>query len=435
MLFGGFKIIFWRFTVMKKKVLSIVLALFMLLGLVPMFATPALAAEDLFNIKNGVLVRYGDEFGSPGPENVVIPNSVTEIGDSAFYDHNEIKSVSIPNSVVKIDDNAFWGCSSLNSITIPVSVKSIGKNSLGWDRTGSFHTAHDGFIIYGTTGSAAEQYAANATTTDGNRFIKFVSVSTAKPTTTPHPYATALRDYFNDATGYTAAYLADINGDGLQEMIAHKDTPNGGAECYRLFYFYNGKLCTYDKSYSQGSLFVSPNNYLVDYSYDMTKAYHILTIGNGNVIESTCFSAYFGDDPQNPTYYQNKNKISKSAYDALCTKYGVSGKNLFIPNSDHINRADQTTQILAMTNSVKVTGVTLNKTTLTIGKGKTYALKASIAPTNATTKAVTWTSSNTKVATVDKNGNVKAIGKGTATITATATDGSKVKKTCVVTIK
>lgn len=83
----------------------------------------------------------------------------------------------------------------------------------------------------------------------------------------------------------------------------------------------------------------------------------------------------------------------------------------------------------------KATGITLNKTLITLAKGKTYTLKATIAPTNATTKAVTWTSSNTKVATVDKNGNVKAIGKGTATITATATDGSKVKKTCKVSVK
>lgn len=84
---------------------------------------------------------------------------------------------------------------------------------------------------------------------------------------------------------------------------------------------------------------------------------------------------------------------------------------------------------------VKSTGITLSKTTLVLAKGKTYAIKAIIAPTNATTKAVTWTSSSTKVATVDKNGNVKAIGKGTAAITAKTTDGSNVKKTCTVTVK
>ena len=42
-----------------------------------------------------------------------------------------------------------------------------------------------------------------------------------------------------------------------------------------------------------------------------------------------------------------------------------------------------------------------------------------ISPSNATNKAVTWKSSNTKVATVDGKGNVKAIGAGSATITVT----------------
>lgn len=87
------------------------------------------------------------------------------------------------------------------------------------------------------------------------------------------------------------------------------------------------------------------------------------------------------------------------------------------------------------TTSVKVSGITLDKTALTLVKGKTYTLKATIAPANATTKAVAWTSSNPKVATVDKNGNIKAISKGTVKITATSTDGSNVKKTSTVTVK
>lgn len=85
--------------------------------------------------------------------------------------------------------------------------------------------------------------------------------------------------------------------------------------------------------------------------------------------------------------------------------------------------------------SVKVTSLKLSATTLTLTKGKTATLKATIAPSNATTKAVTWTTSNAKVVTVDKNGNIKAVGKGKATITATTTDGSKLKKTCNVTVK
>ena len=56
----------------------------------------------------------------------LIPDSVTSIGDSAFWCCESLKSVTIPDSVTSIGDNAFYGCSSLYSITIPDSVTSIG---------------------------------------------------------------------------------------------------------------------------------------------------------------------------------------------------------------------------------------------------------------------------------------------------------------------
>ena len=83
--------------------------------------------------------------------------------------------------------------------------------------------------------------------------------------------------------------------------------------------------------------------------------------------------------------------------------------------------------------TISVTSVKLNKTSTTIVKGDTEKLTATISPSNATNKDVTWTSSNTKVATVDASGNVKAIATGSATITVTTKDGSK-KATCNVTV-
>lgn len=71
-----------------------------------------------------------------------------------------------------------------------------------------------------------------------------------------------------------------------------------------------------------------------------------------------------------------------------------------------------------------VTGVTLDKKTLELTEGEAGAtLKATIAPTNATNKTVIWSSSDETVATV-VNGVVTPVGVGTATITATTTDGS-----------
>ena len=88
------------------------------------------------------------------------------------------------------------------------------------------------------------------------------------------------------------------------------------------------------------------------------------------------------------------------------------------------------------TNSIKVTGIGLNSTSLTldIAKGMTGSITASVSPSNATNKGVTWTSSNTSVATVS-NGVVRPVAIGSAVITCMAADGSGVKATCSVTVK
>ncbi len=62
-----------------------------------------------------------------GCQNTFIPNSVTSIGNYAFYGCLSLTSVTIPNSVTSIGYEAFRDCSSLTSVTIPNSVTSIGE--------------------------------------------------------------------------------------------------------------------------------------------------------------------------------------------------------------------------------------------------------------------------------------------------------------------
>jgi len=82
---------------------------------------------------------------------------------------------------------------------------------------------------------------------------------------------------------------------------------------------------------------------------------------------------------------------------------------------------------------VPVTGISLNKLTLSFVEGDSETLIASVSPENATNQTVTWTSSNETVATVTNNGKVTAKAPGTATITATTEDGEKTAS-CVVTV-
>lgn len=80
---------------------------------------------------------------------------------------------------------------------------------------------------------------------------------------------------------------------------------------------------------------------------------------------------------------------------------------------------------------IPVTGVTLNRTAITITEGQTATLVATVQPANATNKAVNWTSSNPLIASVNQSGVVTAILPGTAVITVTTVSGGKTASSAV----
>ena len=102
---------------MKKKALSILLALTLCLGLLP---ATALAADSDFVIQNGVLLSYN---GSGG--HVTIPSTVTEIRGFANYMDTTVTGVTIPSSVKKIGSGSFQGLLEVTELTIPDSVTYI----------------------------------------------------------------------------------------------------------------------------------------------------------------------------------------------------------------------------------------------------------------------------------------------------------------------
>lgn len=119
------------------------------------------------------------------------------------------------------------------------------------------------------------------------------------------------------------------------------------------------------------------------------------------------------------------------------------GESLTIPDGSSLNIPDDKTLTVnggALTGDVtgtviyKVTGVSLNKDSLSLEPGGSEALTATVTPDNATNKKVTWSSSAPGVATVDASGNVTAVAEGTATITAATEDGG-MTATCTVTVE
>ena len=110
---------------------------------------------------------------------------------------------------------------------------------------------------------------------------------------------------------------------------------------------------------------------------------------------------------------------------------GGVGNNQFNPQGSY-TREQSIVTIMRMENRViPVSSVTLNQTEATLMAGDTLNLTATFAPENATNKAITWSTSNKSVASVDQNGVVTGQGRGTAVISATAASGASAK--CTIT--
>ncbi|MDR0603122.1 MAG: leucine-rich repeat domain-containing protein [Bacteroidales bacterium] len=124
-----------------------------------------------------------------GLTSVTIPNSVTSIGDGAFYYCSGLTSVTIGNSVTSIGDATFYYCSGLTSVTIPNSVDSIGD-----------------FVFYGCSG-LTEMYVKALTPPSINGNSTFSSVSTTIPVHVPCGSVAA----YQSASGWSS--FTNIIGD------------------------------------------------------------------------------------------------------------------------------------------------------------------------------------------------------------------------------
>ena len=128
----------------------------------------------------------------------------------------------------------------------------------------------------------------------------------------------------------------------------------------------------------------------------------------------------------NASYTINSTNTSMNGYQYRCVVTGSGGVSVISQTA--------TLTVQAKPASVPVTGVKLNKDSLTLQEKGSDTLTATVEPADATNQDVIWKSSDTSIATVSADGTVTAISAGTATITATAKDGSGVSASCTLTV-
>ncbi len=151
-----------------------------------------------------------------------------------------------------------------------------------------------------------------------------------------------------------------------------------------------------------------------------------VSVSPSNADWDTMYFAYHDSDIVELSWIPNE--------DAFIVTAKAPGKTKIIIGlmNDSGTDIEASYEIEVKTPVVSVTSVVLNKTTATLEVGDSETLTATVSPSDATNKNVTWTSSNNTVATVE-NGVVTAKAAGTATITVTTGDGNKTAA-CVVTV-
>ena len=184
-----------------------------------------------------------------------------------------------------------------------------------------------------------------------------------------------------------------------------------------------------------------------EYAYDMNV--HAALMFNGMDVEDYAafeVAAFCGNEcrgiakatvSQGKKYYELRVYSKKSQGDNITFKcYNqATGRELMVAESLLFDGEQHGTlsRLFQLTATQPVTGISLDKTSVTLNTTETYTLIANVDPTDASNKSVTWSSSDAAIATVDDKGIVTGIKAGTATITVTTVDGN-FTAACAVTV-
>ena len=325
-------------------------------------------------------------------------------------------------SVTRIGRFAFKGCSSLGGVTIPESVTSIGEGA-----------------FYGCSELSITCYADTPPIADGPIFENDNFVQEFVPIQSESAYYAA--EYWKDAWIIAGFVLPGTCGANLTWSLSD----DGELIIEGTGYMYNFR----EDEYTWGA-------YVAPWRNSLVKVKNVIIEEGVTSIGSYAF--YYCTNLTSITIPESVTSIGESAFFGCSSltsitcqavipptidEYGVFGgvdKSIpvYVPAGSvvHYNATNgwnEFTNIQPFT--MNVSTITLNQSFSILLEGDSITLTAIILPDEASDNPVTWSSSNSNVATVDNMGKVTAVAPGTATITVTANDGSGVSASCEVTVK
>ena len=362
-----------------------------------------------------------------GLKSVTIPSSVKEIGIDAFSGCTGLKSVTISNGVTNIESWAFYGCTGLKSVTIPSSVAEICGSAFGYyyDNNSVQRKKVNGFTIYGKKGTEAERYAndngfifkeevlptevkLNQSTLTLGRGESYSLISTVLPANANDKTCTWST---SNSSAATVSNTGKVTAKAVGTATITAKTVNGKTA-----------TCKVTVKPAPTSVKINPT---------------ALTLGKGEsytISESTSKGSYANGANLKWTSTNTrvatvqKGKGNKAVIKAVGT--GTANIKITLFNGK--------TATCKVTVKPAPTSVKINPTALTLGKGESYTISESTSKGSYANGAnLKWTSTNTRVATVQKGkGNkavIKAVGTGMANIKITLFNGKTA--TCKVTVK
>ena len=353
---------------------------------------------------------------------LVIPDSVRIIEQNSFYGCNGFSSLTLGKNIREIHESAFLGCTGFRgNLTIPDSVTYIPKYCFkecdGFDGNlviGNGVTRICTEAFQGCSGFKSLKLGNKVTSIEGDAFngCSGFKGSLVIPNTVTEIGASA----FDGCSGFNGT------------LTIGDHTTSIGQYAFRNCSGFTGTLTIPDSVYSIGD-----GGQPHGHSFQGCSGFTVLKIGKYADYQPYKGDAYDGCSKVKTVINNASSTIRANQFLSNNQECFVSSTGEFVGFNDWIGKGTFTRQRV-----VAVTGVALNTTSLYMYKGQSgVTLSATVSPSNASDKSVVWSSSNTSVAVVDENGNVRAVSSGTAVITARANNGGNPGKSakCTVTVE